>query len=69
MMSSSFGGNWGFSRTSETGVRFMDGVEDDGRTVALKGKRAAGHLVENGAKGKEILRASSSLARACSGDI
>ena len=50
-------------------VPVQNGVEDDSRTLTTERQRAGGHLVENGAEREQIVRASSSFARTCSGDM
>ena len=54
MISSSFGGTSGLSRTGATGGAIQNRFCNYGETVATKRKNAGHHFVEHNAKGKEV---------------
>jgi hypothetical protein len=66
---SSLGGTSGVEPHRGKQARVQNGIEDNRRAFAAEGQLAGGHLIEHGAERKQIVRASSSFARACSGDI
>src|SRR6516164_6164759 len=69
MTSSSFGGRSGFSRTGETGTRLRMASKIVAELSPRKGDCPVAISYKTAPKENKSVRASSSLARACSGDI
>ena len=54
MISSSFGGMSGFSRTADVGVPIQNGFEDHPRTFAAERQRPGRHLVQHRAEREQV---------------